>query len=114
MKKLVVAFFISGLVFFIGYRLGIHKNNEYTMAYMQGISDQIAASKSIISIEELNRINSMENKSNEVSCALQKEIIRISDDFKKCKSNDACIGKIKADYAAVDSLIINLEKNKCK
>ena len=84
------------------------------MAYMQGISDQIAASKSIISIEELNRINSMENKSNEVSCALQKEIIRISDDFKKCKSNDACIGKIKADYAAVDSLIINLEKNKCK
>ena len=114
MKKLVVTFFVLGLVFFIGYRLGIHKNNEYTIAYMQNLSDQVAASKSIISIEKLDRIRSMENKSDEVSCALQKEIIRISDDFKKCKSNDACISKIKADYAAADSLILNLDNNKCK
>ena len=113
MKKLIIVFLIFLLSFFGGYRLGIHKNNDYTIAYMLSLSDQIAASKSIISIKELNRIKSMKSDSNEMICALQKEIIRISEDLKKCESNDACISKIKGDYASVKSLIFNSNNIEC-
>ncbi|QNP47363.1 hypothetical protein [Diaphorobacter aerolatus] len=113
MKKILGLVLVILMTFFAGYRLGVYKNNEYTVEYTITLSNQIAASKSVATIHELDKIRALADGNKELVCSIQREVIRQSEDYNKCKLNDACSIKMKGNYADFDALVSNYKKITC-
>ena len=112
MKKNLILLVIAFALFYSGYHIGVRKNNEYTVKEMISLSNRFVASRAAISINALNDIRSITTGNNIATCKIRAEVIRLAQDWRKCKSSKECSEKImNGRDGSIDKIIDDFEKN---
>lgn len=114
MKRNLILLVLACVLFYSGYHVGVRKNNEYTMMAMLSLSDRFIASRAAASIDALSEIKSKIPGNEAAICKIRSEVIRLNQDWQKCKSSEECFEKImRGRDGSIDVIISDFERMSC-
>ena len=113
MKKIIYVALISIFTFYMGYRIGLVKGNEYTLSAIHELHSSQAAARALMQISELGKMRVMAGENRKLICLMRGNVIDLARSLEDCRSSADCRDKVQADYSSIDSIISDFSKEKC-
>lgn len=115
MKKYMLLLATVFLSIYAGYWLGIRKNNQYTMEYMDSLSSQYIAIRAANGIHGVSIMKKHMAHENLLICDMKNEVLRLSEDWRDCKNDKACSIEIEGGFfSKIDGIISDFENETCE
>ncbi|MBK0111251.1 MULTISPECIES: hypothetical protein [unclassified Delftia] len=109
-KAIVIAISV-----YAGYWLGIYKNNQYTMEYMNFLNSQYIAIRAANGIHGISNMKNHIMNKNLLLCEMKKEVSRLSEDWMDCKSDKACSKEVDGGFFSnIDGIISEFKNETCE
>ncbi|MFC4926383.1 hypothetical protein [Delftia deserti] len=115
MKKYTYALVTVFLSIYAGYWLGIYKNNQYTMEYMNSLNNQYIAIRAANGIHGISNMKKHMTDESLLICDMKNEVLRLSEDWTNCKSDKACSIEVDGGFfLKIDGIISDFKNETCE